>query len=140
MQCSMNLELLPERARLTRGYVPCAGKPEQGVTQRGPVLLRKTKSMKEDRLEAPHRMRRRKQVVADLGFIHDRVVTIRQVHGEVVWLTYRRSAAGARGSEATDKPVSCNAKLAGRRAIFDLHAWACIDPAKLDAVLGTPVR
>jgi hypothetical protein len=27
--------------------------------------------------------------------------------------TYRRSAAGARGSEATDKPVCCNAKLAG---------------------------
>jgi hypothetical protein len=26
-----------------------------------------------------------------------------------VWLTYRRSAAGARGSEATDKPDCCNA-------------------------------
>jgi len=27
-------------------------------------------------------------------------------------ITYRRSAEGARGSEATDKPVCCNAKLA----------------------------
>ena len=27
------------------------------------------------------------------------------------WLTYRRSAAGARGSGATDKPVCCNALL-----------------------------
>jgi hypothetical protein len=29
--------------------------------------------------------------------------------------TYRRSAAGARGSGATDKPVCCNALLGGAR-------------------------
>ena len=33
--------------------------------------------------------------------------------GEVVRPTYRCSAASARGSEATDKPVSCNALLGG---------------------------
>jgi len=32
--------------------------------------------------------------------------------------TYRRSAAGARGSAATDKPVCCNALLGGRPLLF----------------------
>lgn len=30
-----------------------------------------------------------------------------------VWQTYRRSGAGARGSQATDKPVCCNTRLGG---------------------------
>ena len=63
-----------------------------------------------------------------------RIRAARPAVSSAVRPTYRRSAAGARGSEATDKPVCCNAKLSSRLVT---RAFA-IGHESSDTAVGAP--